>query len=70
MVENGIEHKQLSVTACNSIEQQYLVEDAKYGVNLRTFLDTYENAQTFLDFDIINAIIEMIDCPWWWLSSQ
>ena len=37
---------------CDSIEQQYLVEDAQYGNYLRDFLDRYEHADEFCGIEI------------------
>ncbi len=37
---------------CDSIEQQYLVEDAKYGNYLRAFLDQYEQGDLYNGIEI------------------
>ncbi|XP_053400419.1 zinc finger protein 862-like [Mercenaria mercenaria] len=44
--------KQSLSAICDSIEQQYLVENANYGTHLREFLDTYENAEEFHGIEI------------------
>ena len=40
------------VAVCDSIEQQYLIEEPTYGKNLGEFLEIYGNAETFHDFEI------------------
>ena len=37
---------------CDSIEQQYLIDDAQYGNYLREFLDKYENASDYYGTEI------------------
>ena len=53
--ERGLSYNDLSQTlsaVCSSIEQQYLLEDSTYGENLRRFVNTYGDADTYYEFEI------------------
>ena len=40
---------------CDSIEQQYMVENPQYGSYLREFLDEFESTQVFHGHEIKRA---------------
>ena len=41
---NYAELREALTATCDSIEQQYLIEEPKFGLHLRDFLDNFEHA--------------------------